>query len=78
MAEFIECGSVSISYDAQGIATVSFVVVNTSSSDLFGDYNSFSFGGVSFTGAVMSMQSSPIAGSNGWNQWQIQWQGVGN
>ena len=77
MAEFVECSSVSIQYDATGKASVSFNVIKDSSSEVTG-HNSFSYGGVSFDGVVMKKEQQYIRGSGNWFQWSIQWQGVGN
>lgn len=76
-AEFIDCGSISIQYDATGRASVSFVVV-TNKESLGKTYTSLEFGGVSFTGSLMSAVQKPIIGSGGWFEWQMQLQGVGN
>jgi len=77
MAEFIDCPSVSISYDSTGKATVSFVVVSSTGS-IKGSYSHISFGGVGFEGALMSAVQKVIIGGDGWCEWQIQLQGVGN
>jgi len=78
--EFVECSSLSISYDASGKATVSFTVIRNDKNDLGRDYNRYwgNLGGVNFTdGNVMSAVQQPFVGSGGWNQWQLQWEGVG-
>jgi len=82
MAEFIDCSTVSIQYDTTGRATISFVVV-TDSDRLGGTYTSLSFGGISFTGSIMSAVQKPIIGSGdhggvAWFEWQMTLQGVGN
>lgn len=75
--EFIDCGSVSIQYDATGQVSVSFVVV-TNNYSLTKVYTSLEFGGVRFIGSLMSAVQKPIMGSGGWYEWQMQIQGVGN
>lgn len=83
MAEFIDCGTVSIQYDTTGKATISFVIVTDETGELGKTYTSLSFGGVSFTGSIMSATKKPILGSgdgkgHAWFEWQMTLQGVGN
>jgi len=83
MAEFIDCGTVSIQYDITGKAAISFVVVTDSSSGLTGGYTSLNFGGINFIGSIMSAVQKPIIGSGdgsgaAWFEWQMTLQGVGN
>jgi hypothetical protein len=63
MAAFIDCTSLSISYDIMGIATISYVVVSdTSSMKAYPDSgNTLSWGGQTFEGyiAAISMQQIP-------------------
>ena len=77
MAEFVECASVSIQYDATGKASVSFNIIKDNNSEVTG-YKNFNYGGVNFNGVVMKKEQQYIRGSGGWFQWSIQWQGVGN
>ena len=82
MAEFIDCGTVSIQYDTTGKATISFVVVTDSTRELGGTYTSLDFGGINFTGSIMSAVQKPIIGSGdgsgaAWFEWQMTVQGVG-
>jgi len=77
LMEFVECGSLSISYDATGKATISCSVLRSDDQDI-GDYNDWFIGGVNFDGNVMSKIQNPIFGSSGWFRWQVQWEGVGN
>lgn len=82
MVEFIDCGTVSIQYDTTGRATISFVIV-TDDDELSGKYTSLSFGGINFTGVIMSAVQKPILGSGdgegtAWFEWQMTLQGVGN
>lgn len=64
MAEFIECTSLSISYNIFGIATVTYTIV----SDTPGlkAYDTIRAGGRTFTGYVTNISMNPIPGSNGW------------
>lgn len=76
--EFIECPSLSISYDATGKASVSLAVIRNDMGDLAGTYNNETWGGVTFTLGVMAASQQVIMGSGGWAQWSIQMEGVGN
>jgi hypothetical protein len=76
--EFIDCGSLSISYDATGKATISCSIIRNDAAGLQNDYNTWRLGGVFFDGNVMGLNQSPMIGSGGWNQWQLRWEGVGN
>lgn len=76
--EFIDCGSLSISYDATGKASISCTVIRSDSGSLVKNYNGWRLGGVSFDGNVMSLNQSVMLGSGGWHQWQVRWEGVGN
>jgi hypothetical protein len=78
MIEFVECSSLSISFDATGKATISCSVIRNDNDTLTGDYDTWQIGGVSFDGDVMSLNQQPLQGSYGWNQWALQWEGVGN
>jgi len=76
--EFIDCGSLSISYDATGKASVSLTVVRDDPRPLQKIYNRRSWGRVNFDLIIMAASQSPIIGSGGWNQWSLQMEGVGN
>jgi len=76
--EFIECGSLSISYDAAGSASISLSVVRNDGNSLQGNYHNRSWGGVSFDTVVMNANQSALIGSGGWHRWSLQMQGVGN
>jgi len=76
--EFIDCGSLSISFDATGKATISCNVLRSDSDELHDDYNTWNFGSVYFDGNVMSLNQQSLVGSDGWHQWQLQWEGIGN
>jgi hypothetical protein len=64
MAEFIDCTSLSISYDVMGIATVSYAVV----ADTPGikAYDSISAGGQTFDGYVTNVYAQPIPNTSKW------------
>jgi hypothetical protein len=75
--EFIECPSLSISYDATGKASVSLTVIRDDMDDLSGTYTNESWGGVEFTVGIMGATQQAIIGSGGWAQWSLQLEGVG-
>lgn len=83
--EFIDCGSVSVQYDATGKATVSFTVVKNSTDPInVSSYKSICFGFINFIGVLMSISQKPIMGSYNqatgemWVEWHMNLQGVGN
>lgn len=78
MVEFIECSSLSVSYDATGKASISLAVVRDDMRKLQDNYTDVSWGGVSFTVGVMGASQQVIMGSGGWAQWSLQLEGVGN
>lgn len=78
MTEFIECSSLSISYDATGKASISLTVVKDDMNGLQDTYTDGSWGEVRFTVGVMSANQQAIMGSGGWAQWSLQLEGVGN
>ena len=59
--EFIECTSLSISYDVMGIATVSYTVVHDTPG--FVTYDSITAGGKTFDGHIMNASMNPIPGT---------------
>jgi hypothetical protein len=64
--EFIDCATISISYQVNGLATVSFTVVATQ--DVPGvtpprDYTQLTFGGVDFKGFVTQLDTTIIPAS---------------
>ena len=78
MVEFIDCGSLSVSYNVNGVASISFVVLKDDSNNIVtSSYEDPSYGGVYFDGVVVRATQQPIIGSGGWNQWQIQVEAVG-
>lgn len=74
MATFIECTSLSVSYDITGMATVSYTVIANSS--VITAWNSVSFGGREFKGIVTSAVTTIVArteadGDGPWYQTQV-------
>ena len=63
--EFIECSSLSISYDVLGLASVSFTVV-TNSDVLTGDYTTIGVGDLTFTGYISGATAKPILSTDWW------------
>jgi hypothetical protein len=58
MAEFIECTSLSISFNVMGLATITYAIVSETSSPEI--KTEFSLGGQNFTGYVMSINLNSI------------------
>ena len=65
--EFIECGSLSISYDVLGLASVSFTVV-TNEDFLNQEYTTLTVGDLIFTGYITGVSAKPILGTS-WFEW---------
>ena len=64
--EFIDCATISIGYQSNGLATVSFTVVSTEQTpgiDPVRDYTDLTFGGVNFKGFITNLISSIIPAS---------------
>ena len=59
MPTFIECTSLSVSYDVTGIATVSYTVMSNNSEIIAWD--EISFGGMTFKGYVTSATTTIVA-----------------
>ena len=76
--EFIDCGSLSISYDATGKVSISMTVVRNDSKSLRNIYTRRTWGQVNFSTVLMSAAQQPMIGSGGWNQWSLQLEGIGN
>lgn len=74
--EFIECPSISVSYDATGKASVSISVIRDDMGTLTGDYTTLDIGQRDFTVVVMAASQQPIIGSAGWAQWSLQLEGI--
>jgi len=64
MAEFIECTSLSITYDIMGIASVVYTVVHDEPG--MKAYNSISTGGQTFSGYVTNASVTTIPNTSGW------------
>ena len=64
MVEFIDCTSLSVSYNVMGVATVSYTVVH----DVFEfvTYNIITAGGRTFTGYVINASLNQIPNTEGW------------
>lgn len=76
--EFIDCSTISIQYEATGKATVSFTVLRSDTEALKNLYTRVTFGNVTFIGVLMNANKKVIPGGEGWTEWQLQIQGVGN
>jgi len=64
--EFLSCETIQISYQQNGLATVSFTVVSTEPEpgvNPIRDYTQLTFGGIDFKGFVTGLQSAPVPGS---------------
>ncbi len=64
--EFLDCATISISYQTNGLASVSFTVVSTNQVPGLTpvrDFTQLSFGGVDFKGFISSLESQIIPAS---------------
>ena len=64
--EFLDCSTINIAYQANGLANVSFTVVSTQ--DTPGvtpvrDYTDLTFGGINFKGFITNLTTQIIPGS---------------
>ena len=64
MTAFIDCTSLSISYDVMGLATVTYTVVHDTAG--FVVYDSITAGGQTFDGYIMNASMNPLPGTEGW------------
>jgi len=64
MAEFIDCTSLSVSYNVMGIATVSYTVVHNTFE--FITYTSVTAGGQTFDGYVTNASLNQIPNTENW------------
>ena len=63
--EFIDCDTISISYDILGIANVSFTVISISATPINpSQYTQLTFGGITFTGFISNLEIRRIEGSS--------------
>lgn len=62
--EFIDCASLSISYDILGVATLGFTVVASQAQPINPSvYTNLTFGGINFTGLISSLTVRRIPGT---------------
>ncbi len=64
--EFIDCATINISYQATGLASVSFTVVSTEEAPGVTptrDYTDLTFGGINFNGFITNLTTQIIPGS---------------
>jgi len=64
--EFIDCATISIQYQQNGLATVSFTVVSTEQVpgvNPLRDFTQLTFGGIDFKGFITQLQSGIIPAS---------------
>ena len=66
---FIECTSLSISYNIMGIATISYTMVHQEPSFCYD--TTLTLGGVTFTGYVTDMSLDQIPGTTGWYETHV-------
>jgi len=64
MPEFIDCTSLSMSYNTMGVVTLSYTVVHDSFE--FITYKSITAGGQTFTGYVINASLNQIPGTESW------------
>lgn len=69
MAEFIDCTSLSFSYNNMGLVTVSYTVVHNVFE--FITYDSIVAGGQTFTGYVVNASLNQIPGTEGWYETHV-------
>jgi hypothetical protein len=77
MVEFIDCGSLSISFDVTGKATISLGVLRDDRNELQDTYTNRTWGGTAFDCVLMNVSQRPVLGS-AWSEWSLQMEGVGN
>jgi len=64
MAEFIDCTSLSFSYNVMGVVTVSYTVVHNTFE--FVSYREITAGGQTFTGYVINASLNQIPNTENW------------
>jgi len=69
MAEFIDCTSLSMSYNVMGLVTVSYTVVH----DFFEfvTYTELTAGGQTFKGYVTNASLNPLPNTDGWYETHV-------
>lgn len=77
LIEFIDCGSLSISFDATGKASVSLTILRNDNLMYDVDnYTNRTWGQTLFDLITMSASAESLVGSD-WTQWSVQMEGVG-
>lgn len=74
--QFVDCSSLSVSFDATGKASVSIQVLRSDDRNIMGDYANMTWGGTRFELVVMNASPSPMLGTT-WHTWSLQMEGVG-
>ena len=73
--EFVDCTSVSITYDIMGIATVNYTIVykllDATEDPPFLYYNPVEYGQRTFEGYISSMNLNQIPDTEGWYECQV-------
>ena len=69
MTEFIDCTSLSVSYNVMGVATVSYTVVHDYFE--FVTYTTITAGGQTFTGYVINASVNAIPSTEGWYETHV-------
>lgn len=64
--EFIDCTTLSVSYDVMGIATVSYVLISNNPSMRY--WHPIEAGGQTFSGYVASIDTNPLPETEGFNE----------
>jgi hypothetical protein len=64
MIEFIDCTSLSVSYNVMGVATVSYTVVHNVFDIV--TYNTITAGGQTFSGYIINASMNQIPNTEGW------------
>jgi hypothetical protein len=77
LIEFIDCGSLSISFDATGKASVSLTILrNDNLMYKVENYTNRTWGQTLFDLITMSASAESLVGGD-WTQWSVQMEGVG-
>lgn len=69
MAEFIDCTSLSISYNVMGIVTVSYTVIHNTFEII--TYDTITAGGQTFVGYVINASVNQIPGTENWYETHV-------
>jgi hypothetical protein len=76
--EFIDCGSLSLNYDATGRVSISLSIVKNSAGVDLDKYSNLTWGEVEFDTVVTNASQKALVGSINWYEWSLQLSGVGN